>query len=123
MKLLNVVLFAENYQALIDWYKDVLALEVIQEESGEYSYAELGIDKQLILGITPAKEVNHVASSPRNNSSVMQLEVAEIHSLFNRVKEKSGEFLFGPTADEKYGFLYGAISDIEGNQIWIVEGN
>ena len=121
IKLLNVVMLAEKYQELVDWYQDALGFEIVLKEKGEYHYTELGFNKKSIIGLTPAKEVEHSPTKTRNNSAVLQIQVSDIHSLFKNVKEKSGKILFGPSGDEKYGFLYGAFSDIEGNQIWVIE--
>jgi len=37
------------------------------------------------------------------------------------VKDKGVKILFGLNYEEKQKFHYGAVTDIEGNQIWIVE--
>lgn len=121
MKLMNVVVFAEKYKELIKWYEEALGLEVITKEEGVYNYTELGYNMQPIIGITPSKEIEHSPVNPRNNSLVMQLKVSNIETLFSLVKKKKGNILFGPTQDEKYNFQYGGVSDIEGNQIWVVE--
>lgn len=121
MKLLNVVICAEQYEALVDWYKEALDLEVILVESGEYHYTELGKDGKVIVGLTPAKEVEIQVSNPRNNASIMQIEVKDINALFARVKEKGGGLLFGPSLETQNGFYYGAFNDLEGNQIWVIE--
>lgn len=123
IKLLNIVLFAENYQELVKWYQDALGFELVLKEEGEYHYTELGFNKKSIIGLTPAIEVEHTPNKIRNNSAVLQIQVSDIHSLFKNVKEKGGKILFGPSADEKYGFLYGAFADIEGNQVWVIEGS
>lgn len=60
-------------------------------------------------------------TSPRNNTVIIQLSVSDINKLFAKVKKTSGKILFGPSLDEKEGYLYGALADIEGNQIWIIE--
>ncbi|MEL6989297.1 MAG: hypothetical protein AAGK97_15910 [Bacteroidota bacterium] len=73
VKLLNIVVFAENYKALVNWYKDVLNLEELTKEEGVYNYTELGFDKKVIVGIAPVNEIEHTPRHPRNNSLVMQL--------------------------------------------------
>jgi len=118
---MNVVVFANDYEELVNWYKDAFGLEVITKEEGTYTYTELGSDSQVIVGITPASEVEHTASSPRNNSVVMQVAVSDITTLFKSMKKMNGKILFGPSSDEKYTFKYGVIADIEGNQIWVIE--
>ena len=121
VKLLNVIVFAEKYEELIEWYKNALSLTVLFQETGEYHYTELGFDNQVIVGITPASEIKHSPINPRNNSSIMQVQVSDINSLFKSVSENGGEILFGPSLEDKYNFYYGGIADCEGNQIWIVE--
>ena len=121
MKLLNIVILAENYQELVGWYKNVLSLDTLLEEKGEYHYTELGFEKKVILGITPASEVKHTPAVPRNNSSLLQIEVSDIEALFNDIRTNKGKILFGPSTEVKYGFRYGGFADIEGNEVWVVE--
>lgn len=121
LKLWNVVIFAENYEDLVKWYQNVFNLKIITCENDEYHYTELGVENEVFIGITPSEEINHEAGNPRNNSCVMQLKVSEIKTLFEKVKIEGGTILFGPSLEEKSKFFYGAINDIEGNQIWLFE--
>lgn len=121
LKLLNVVVFAENFNELVQWYKEALNLEVIYEEQGEYRYTELGYDKEVVVGITPAEEMEHFPTKPRNNTTIMQLSVSNIKAIFKQIEEQGGRILFGPLYEEQHKFYYGGVSDIEGNQIWFIE--
>gem|GEM_PF-1299849 len=123
IKLLNVVHLAEDFESLLQWYKDALDLEVIYEEKGEYHYTELGYDKKVIVGIAIAKEMEHVPTNPRNNTSIMQLSVSDINATFNQIKAHGGKVLFGPSYEEQNKFYYGGVTDIEGNQIWFTQTN
>lgn len=67
--------------------------------------------------------MEHTPNKTKNNSSLMQIQVSDIKTLFKTIKEKEGKILFGPSGDEKHGFLYGAFDDKEGNQVWFFEGS
>ncbi|NNC95694.1 MAG: hypothetical protein HKN92_09040 [Chitinophagales bacterium] len=121
LKLLNIVVFAENYEELLKWYQDTFKLEILLKEDGEYHYTELGNENQVIVGITPAKEINHQPENPRNNSTILQVEVSDIQELFKNVVDNGGKVIFGPSLEEQHKFYYGGVTDIEGNQIWIIE--
>lgn len=121
LKLLNIVVFAEDFGQLVQWYMDALNLEIIYEERGEYSYTELGYDQQIVVGITPAKEMEHVPTKPRNNSAIMQLSVSDIKATFKQIEEQGGSILFGPTFEERNKFYFGGATDTEGNQIWFIQ--
>lgn len=122
LKLLNVVLLAEDYPKLVNWYIKALGLEIQEEWTENYHYAELSYDKQLVVGITPAKEVDMNPPKPRNNAAIMQLAVSDIQAFLNRIAEHGGTLIFGPSFEESEGFYYGAVNDIEGNQIWVIQG-
>lgn len=123
IKLHNVVVFAEEYEKLILWYQEVFGFEIIHQDTCKYHYTELGFKGQNIVGITPAKEMDHFPTTPRNNTSILQLEVTEIQNLFKIVIEKGGKILFGPSKEASHGFYYGGITDLEENQIWIFDEN
>ena len=118
-KSVNAVMAVQNYEECIAWYQEAFDLEVIHQVTGDYSYTELGQDGQNIVGLTPASELNHTPTTPRNNSCVLQVQVEDIYALYQTIKRLKTEIRFGPTAEEGTNFLYGSISDPEGNEIWI----
>lgn len=122
VKWLNVVVLCDDYKAQVEWYKNTFDLKVLMEETGAYSYTELGHDKNhVIVGLTPAKEMEHKPSSPRNNSTFLQLKVKDMEKLYENVKANKGKIIFGIKTEEKYNFKYGSIADLEGNEIWVIE--
>lgn len=121
LKLLNVVLLADNYQKLVDWYINTLGLELQDEWTEDYHYAELSYNKQLIVGITPATEMKHKLTHPRNNAAIIQLVVSDIQVFYERIKQHDGVVLFGVNYDQKEQFYFGAVADIEGNEIWVIQ--
>lgn len=121
IELLNVVVFAENYDELVKWYSDTFGLEVILEEKEGFHYTELGYNGKNIVGITPASEMKHTHTDPRNNSMVLQISTTDIFALFESVEKNKGIILFKPAIEKKYNFYYGGVADIEGNQIWIID--
>ena len=121
LKLLNVVVLCDDYEKMINWYKDTLELEITLEESEGYHYTELSSDGRCIVGLTPAKEMDHTPTKKRNNSTLLQLDVKGMPQFFEKVKKSEGSIIFGINKDEKYNFLYGSIADPEGNEIWVIE--
>lgn len=121
IKLLNVVILCDDFEAQVDWYSNTFEIKELLKESSDYNYVELGHDKHVIVGLTPAKEMKHQPNKPRNNSALLQIGVKDIETLFEKVKANNGKVLFGPNLEEKSNFKYGAIADLEGNEIWVIE--
>ena len=119
-KLIDAVVLAENYKAIIEWYVSVFGLEVVEETEEGYRYTELGAAGELVVGIAVADEMNLKPTIPRNNSVILQVAVSDIHTCFKRVEDTCGEILFGPSQEGE--LVYGGVADPEGNQIWVVEG-
>lgn len=118
---LHPMILAENYEELVEWYIKTFDLSTkYKAEEGE-NYTGLEQSGKLVVGIAIAHEMGVKPTSPRNNTVIIQLSVSDINKLFARVKKMGGKILFGPSLDEKEGYLYGGLADIEGNQIWIVE--
>lgn len=121
VRLLNVVVLCDDYEAQVNWYKNTFELIELLKESGEYSYVELGHKNHVIVGLTPAKEMEHTTTQPRNNSTLLQITVKDMETLYKKVNANGGKVIFGPSHQDKYNFKYGAIADLEGNQIWVIE--
>ncbi|MHC4862117.1 MAG: VOC family protein, partial [Planctomycetota bacterium] len=58
LRLLNVVVMAEDYEGLRDWYVEALDLTVKGEWTEKYHYAELVSAGRFVVGIASAKEMN-----------------------------------------------------------------
>lgn len=121
INLLNPMVLAENYEELVKWYVKTLDLTIKDKVEEGDEYTELDQSGKLILGIAKAYEMGVKPTTPRNNTVIIQLSVSDINELFGRVRKTGGRILFGPSVEEKGGYLYGGFEDIEGNQIWIIE--
>ena len=119
--LLNAVILAEDYDALRDWYMAALELELDEEWTDKFHYAELVRDGRLVVGIADAKEMGVEPSHPRTNTVVPQLNVTDVAACLERVKAHGGGVPFGPSYDADLDLHYGAFADIEGNQVWVVQ--
>jgi len=119
-KLVNAVIMAEDYPEMVKWYKTVLELETIHEDSAEYHYTELGQNGKNLVGIAKADEMDHVPTSCRNNSCLLQIHVDDIDHFFKNVKASKSVIRFGPSREEGSKFSYGSVSDPEGNEIWVI---
>jgi len=118
----NVVILAEDYEAMRDWYIAALGLELKQEWTEKYHYAELVHDDRYIVGIALAKEMNCEPVSPRKNTSLMQLKTDDIRGFFEQVT-KHGAKTWGPNYDPHEDLGYGAFFDPEGNETWVIQPN
>lgn len=121
INLLYPMILAENYEELIEWYIKTFDLTIKDKIEEGDEYTELEQAGKLIVGIAKANEMGVKPSTPRNNTVIIQFSVVDINKFFDRVRETGGKVLFGPSLDEKGGYLYGGFADIEGNQIWVVE--
>lgn len=119
--LLNPVVLAEDYEKLIDWYVKTFNLNIQSQTKDGESYTELEYSGKLVVGIAKAEEMGVQPITPRSNTVIIQLAVSDIQTLFDNVRKTGGRILFGPSVDEKGGYVYGGCADIEGNHIWIVE--
>jgi predicted enzyme related to lactoylglutathione lyase len=121
LELLNAVVQAEDYDSLRDWYVDALELEVAEEHSATFHYAELARDGKVLFGIASAEEMGVDPPRPRRNAVVAQLRVSDAAAVLVRVKERGGKVPFGPTHDENGKYTYGGFEDLEGNLVWVFQ--
>ncbi|MCA9922645.1 MAG: VOC family protein [Anaerolineales bacterium] len=117
------VIFAEDFQAMKAWYRDVLGFAVTRSHEEDYHYCNLENEQGIRLGIADAKEMAVTPSDRQNNSVVLQFEVADVKGFFAYLQEKGGNITFGPSFDTKNGFWYGGFHDLEGNPFWVVDEN
>ncbi len=121
INLLNPMILAEDYEKLIEWYIKTFDLTIKAKVEEGDEYTELEQAGKLVVGIAKADEMGVKPSTPRNNTVIIQFSMSDINKLFDKVRKTGGKILFGPSLDEKGRYLYGGFTDIEGNQIWVVE--
>ena len=121
VNLLNPIILAENHKRLVEWYIQTFDLSIKYRVEEPEHYTALEQSGKLVVGIAIASEMGVKPTIPRNNAVIVQISVLDIHKLFVKVEKMGGKILFGPSTDEKEGYLYGGLADIEGNQIWVVE--
>jgi predicted enzyme related to lactoylglutathione lyase len=117
------VVFAENFQTLVDWYQDVLGFKVTQLIEGDHHYCNLENENGIRIGVAPADEVGVTPGDRRRNTVVLQFQVADVPRFFSYLEEKGGDITFGPSFDAKDGFWFGGFHDLEGNPFWVVDEN
>jgi len=120
LQLMNAVVMAEDYEKVRDWYIDALDLELEEEWTDDYHYAELVREGRLVIGIADAKEMDVAPGDRKNHAVVAQFNVADVKAFLARIVEKGGKVPFGPSHDEKGDFWFGGFTDIEGNPCWVV---
>lgn len=120
LSLLNAVIQAEDYEKVRDWWIEKIALELKQEWTEKYHYAELVSDGEFVVGIASAKEMGVTPSTPRTNAVMPQLQVEDAKAFLEELRAKGGTIVFGPSFDEDEKFWYGGFEDVEGNPVWVV---
>ena len=121
LQLLNVVVLAEAYEAMRDWYREVLELDLAYEHTDGYHYAELAREGRKVVGIAVAVEMGTTPGGRAGATVLGQLNVEDVRGLLDHVQERGGAVRFGPSQDESHGFWYGGFADPEGNIWWVVE--
>jgi len=119
----EIVILAENFHSLVNWYKDILNFKETDLYEDEYSYCNLQTESGIKIGFADMKEMGVKNPNRRNNTIILQIEVNDVNSLFNYLKEQNGSILFGPSFNEKENFWYGSFTDLEGNEIGVVDKN
>jgi len=117
------VVLAEDYQAMVAWYQNVLGFKVTRLFEEEYHYCNLENENGIRLGIAHAREMGINPNDRKNNTVVLQLQVADVQSFLEHISKNDGTIAFGPSLDKKDGFWYGGFSDFEGNPYWVVDEN
>lgn len=122
LELMNAVVMAADYESLRDWYIDALELELKEEWTDKFHYAELLKNGKLVVGIADAKEMGVVPHEEKKNATlVAQFNVDDVAAFLARIKEKGGEVPFGPSYDADNDLHFGGFADIEGNPSWVVQ--
>ena len=124
----ETVIVAKNYQSLIDWYINNLNFKIINNFP-DIKYCYLETDSGIKIGIADMEEL--IKSTPANkplskrvmNTVILQICTNDLQSLFKKIKNNGGSVLFGPSYDEGDKFWFGSFTDIEGNEIWVVDEN
>jgi predicted enzyme related to lactoylglutathione lyase len=124
LELMNAVVLAEDYAALRDWYIYALGLELRQEWTEKFHYAELVKNGKLVVGIADAKEMGltpHPHGEKKNATVVAQFNVDDVPTFLANIREKGGHVPFGPSYDPNLDLHFGGFADIEGNPAWVVQ--
>ena len=119
----ETVLLAKNHQLLIDWYINNLNFKIINNNS-DIKYCNLETDSGIKIGIADMEQMGNENYSKRiMNTVILQICTNDLKNFFKRIKNNGGSVLFGPSYDEGDKYWYGSITDIEGNEIWVVDEN
>jgi len=119
----EVVVLADDYDAMVAWYIAVLGFRSTKQFSGEYRYTNLETESGIRVGIAPASEVGVTPGDRASNTVLLQVEVPDVTTFFEHLREIGGTVTFGPSFDETGQFWYGGCTDLEGNPIWVVGEN
>jgi predicted enzyme related to lactoylglutathione lyase len=118
LRFLNCVVLADDYVAVRDFWIG-LGLE-IDREWPHLPYADLALDGQVVLGISPMGAMDFEPPTPRANTTFPQFVADDVEGFLQLVVERGGSIVFGPSFADDGGYWYGSFSDIEGNPAWVV---
>ncbi len=119
----ETVIMAENWNALVDWYCNVLGFKQTYRVEDEYHYCNLETESGVKVGIADAKEMGIAIRERGSNTVVLQFDVPDVKAFFEHIQTSGGTATFGPSYDKTGEFWFGGIEDLEGNPIWIVDEN
>jgi len=117
----EMVILADDFEALVAWYRDVLGFQVTKQFDEKYHYANLETASGIKLGIASAEEMGVTPGDRNRNTVVFQFAVENVKDFFAHVAANAGRATFGPAFNEKDEFWYGGIADPEGNPCWVVD--
>lgn len=117
----ETVILADNFDALLAWYRDVLGFRVVQQFDTNIHFANLETASGIKIGIGVAAELDVVPTDRSKNTVLLQFEVEDVEGFMASIVEAGGTIDHGPTFNEKDGFWFGAFRDLEGNPIWVVD--
>ena len=119
----ETVLLAKNHKLLINWYVNNLNFRIINNNS-KIKYCNLETDSGIKIGIADMEQMSNENYSKRiMNTVILQISTNALKRLFKRIKNNGGSILFGPSYDEGDKYWYGSVTDIEGNEIWVIDEN
>ncbi|MFC2171037.1 VOC family protein [Acidobacteriota bacterium] len=117
------VILAEDFHAMVQWYKTVLQFKVTKRFEDDYHYCNLENETGIRIGIADAREMGCTPGDRKNNTVLLQFQVSNVQRFFEYLQEQGGDIAFGPSFDEKDRFWYGGFRDLEGNPFWVVDEN
>ena len=115
------VILARDFYTLLGWYETVMGFRRVQLVDGGYRYAIVEGPGGIRIGLGEAEPMGVTAPDAANGTVRLQWEVHDLAGFMSWFAEESGTIAFGPNRDAADGFLYGAIRDPEGNEIWLVD--
>ncbi len=121
IRFLNAYILAEDFKKLSGWYEKTFELDRGLTVEEDYLSMELRKNGKFVIAFADSKEMGITPYYDRQNTVIAQLAVSNVKECLERVSQCGGKALFGPSFDETGKFYYGGFSDIEGNQIWVVQ--
>ena len=119
MNLINAVILANNYKAMIAWYMEVFDLKILYREEKPLRYVELGFDQVILLGLVPRKEHREKSIQSKNNSILLQFEVSDVNAIIDKTILHGGKVI--QNHEKLDNMIYAIVQDMEGNEIWLVQ--
>jgi predicted enzyme related to lactoylglutathione lyase len=119
----EAVVLANDFEALVAWYRDELGFTVVNLFEEGFHYCNLETPTGIEVGIADAREMGVEPADRSQNTVLLQFEVDDVEAFLAHLDEKGGTITNGPSFDEKGNFWFGGFADPEGNPFWVVDKN
>jgi lactoylglutathione lyase len=112
----SVVIWTEDVKKLAPFYRDTLGLKTT-DMGDEFAVFEIGGKQQLGLGVH--SEVKGRSKEP--NRVMVNLDVDDCQSEYERLKAKGVQFVREPTAEPMDGTIIATLQDPDGNTLQLFQ--
>lgn len=114
----TVLIWSENYQALADWYKDKLGLEVKKELNHPQDTGVLFQIGDTQLWIGQHSEVKGKNQDPARH--MFNIDVDSVEEAYNFLKDKGVEFIAPPFKAPTMDYYFATFVDLDNNIVQLI---
>jgi predicted enzyme related to lactoylglutathione lyase len=119
-KISAILIWSEDYEALVDWYKDKLGLETIEEiNHPEDTGMGLSIGESYFW-IGKHSEVQGKNKDPHR--IMFNISVDSVTEAYEELKENGVEFIAGPFKAPTFDSYFATFKDLDGNIVQFIGG-
>jgi catechol 2,3-dioxygenase-like lactoylglutathione lyase family enzyme len=121
--LTHVSLFVQDMQSMLNFYREMLGLQVLNETNG---YTELKAGEDVKLSFFDYKKMEQTIplvqpSEVNSHRCVIEFRVSEVDALSNKLRREGVQLITDPTNYSDWGIRSFFIEDPEGNLISLYE--
>ncbi len=121
--LTHVSLFVQDMQSMLNFYREMLGLQVLNETNG---YTELKAGEDVKLSFFDYKKMEQTIplvqpGEVNSHRCVIEFRVSEVDALSNKLRREGVQLITDPTNYSDWGIRSFFIEDPEGNLISLYE--